>query len=113
MKFYLALMLMIESQTAQAELPSGQLSGSYFFSEESCGADGKSASCKMSFNLTGKSAKLLYNRMNAKAVYDECTEGQIKTDANGLSCYKVKDEFNCHFGYNIAERKLTDSDVTC
>jgi hypothetical protein len=113
MKFYFALMMVLGSQMAHAELPSGELSGSYFFSEDTCGADGKSKTCKMSFNFTGQTAKLLYNRMKAKAVVDECSEGQMKTDANGLSCYKVKDEYNCHFGYSIEERKLTDSDVTC
>lgn len=113
MKRCLLILLMVGSQAAHAELPSGELSGSYFFSEDSCGADGKSKDCKMSFNLTGKAAKLLYNRMKEKAVLDECTEGQIKTDADGLSCYKVKDDYNCHFGYNIEERKLTTSDVDC
>lgn len=113
MRICLALLLLSVAPSAHAEVPGGELSGSYFFSEESCGADGKAKSCKMSFNFTGKTARLLYDRMTTRAVFDECTEGQIKTDTNGLSCYKVKDEYNCHFGYDFGKRKLTDSDVTC
>lgn len=113
MKYFWVVLLVLSSQVAQADFPGGELSGSYFFSEDSCGADGKSKTCKMSFNFTGKTARTLYDRMATKAVYDECTEGQIKADTNGLTCYKVKDEYNCHFGYDFAKKKLTDSDVTC
>lgn len=113
MRFCLGMIMVLSSQIAHADVPGGELSGSYFFSEDSCGTDGKAKSCKMSFNFTGKTARILYDRMTTRAVYDECTEGHIKTDENGLSCYKVKDEYNCHFGYDFAKRKLTDSDVIC
>jgi hypothetical protein len=113
MRFCLAALLLLLAQPVRAETQLGNLTGSYYFSEESCGADGKSAECKMTIEFTGKAARDLFNRMKVKAIKDECTGGTRKSDANGLTCYKVKSEYSCDFGYSFAKQKMTSSDVSC
>ena len=100
------------ASTADAGQESGNLKGTYGFFD-SCGPDGKSKNCVMTFEVKGDAAKALYSRMPVKAVPEPCTNGLLKDDGHGLRCYKANGEFRCDFGYSFGKRKFTGSDVSC
>ncbi len=107
----LSMLIALSTITSAEE---DQLTGGFAFLPGSCGENGKANSCKMTFSLTGPSAKAMYDRMRVKAKYDECTEGPVKDDGNGLRCYKSsKGVYECDFGYQFSKRKFTSSDTTC
>jgi hypothetical protein len=90
------------------------LQGSAFLGEEACTGGLKSAACVLSFQLSGKAAKLLFDGMRAKAVKEECTGGMEKADGNGLHCIKSSDgTYDCDFGYSFSGKAFTGSGVDC
>src|SRR5258706_5573901 len=86
---HLALIFLFMSPAvAGDEVP---LKGSAFLGDEDCAGGLKSNSCILSFQLTGKAAKLLFDGMRVKAVQEECTGGMEKSDGKGLHCIKSAD----------------------
>jgi hypothetical protein len=57
--------------------------------------------------ITGKSAKDLYNAMTTNPVKDECTGGLAK-NIEEMQClyFKNNDTYECHFSINIAKQKI-------
>jgi hypothetical protein len=109
---YLALILLLASPAAAGDAV--PLQGSAFLGEEACAGGLKSSSCVLSFQLTGKAAKLLFDGMRAKAVKEECTGGMEKADGNGLHCIKSADgTYDCDFGYSFSGKVFTGSSVDC
>ena len=91
-----------------------KLEGNTFFDQETCKNGPKSPDCVLSFQLFGANAKILYEGMRAKPVFDACIEGQMKDDSNGLRCSKdAEGKYSCDFGYAFAKRKFTHSKVVC
>jgi hypothetical protein len=90
------------------------IKGSVFLGEEGCPGGVKSADCILTFELSGKAAKLLYDGMRAKAVREECTGGLQKVDGNGLNCIKSDDgTYNCDFGYQFSKQAFSSGAVDC
>ena len=57
--------------------------------------------------LTGDSAKDLYNSMSVEPVEDECTGGMAKNIQQMKCSYFASDDaYECHFSINIAEQKI-------
>jgi hypothetical protein len=109
---YLPLILLLASPAAAGdEVP---LKGSAFLDAEACKDGLKSDTCMLSFQLTGKAAKLLFDGMRAKAVQEECTGGMEKSDGSGLHCIKSTDgTYDCDFGYSFSGKAFTGSSVDC
>lgn len=109
----LSIILQLSSVAAYAE-DSTKFEGSTFFDEDTCKKGAKSPDCVLSFNLSGASAKILYEGMRVKAVVEECIGGHTKDDGNGLRCYKDDaGAYSCDFGYAFAKKKFTYSKVDC
>jgi hypothetical protein len=52
--------------------------------------------------------------MRAAPETDLCTEGQMKTDASGLHCYKSGDgDYGCYFGYDFDRERIVEGDFSC
>ena len=91
-----------------------QWKGSAFLGDEDCAGGLKSDSCILSFQLSGKAAKLLFDGMRVKAVQEECTGGMEKSDGKGLHCIKSADgTYYCDFGYSFSEKAFTGSGMDC
>jgi hypothetical protein len=91
-----------------------KLEGEAFLDEEACAKGLSAPDCVLSFVLTGKAAKTLYDGMRAKPVREECTGGMEKSDKNGLHCIKSDDgTYNCDFGYHFAQRRFAGSAQDC
>ena len=57
--------------------------------------------------LTGDSAKDLYNAMSVEPIEDECTGGMAKSIQQMKCLYFASDNtYECHFSINIAEQKI-------
>lgn len=57
--------------------------------------------------LTGDSAKDLYNSMSVEPIEDECTGGMAKNIQHMKCLYFAGDQtYECHFSINIAEQKI-------
>jgi hypothetical protein len=90
------------------------LKGTAFLDAEGCAKGLKSEACVLSFQLSGKAAKLLFDGMPVKAVKEECTGGMEKSDGKGLHCIKSSDgTYDCDFGYTFSEKAFTGSTVDC
>ena len=91
-----------------------KLEGTAFLDEEACAKGTASPDCILSFTITGKAAKTLYDGMTVKAVKEECTGGMEKTSKSGLHCIKgdAKD-YNCDFGYGFKKGKFGPSGLDC
>ena len=109
---HLALIfLFLSPAVAGNEVP---LKGSAFLGDEDCAGGLKSDSCILSFQLSGKAAKLLFDGMRVKAEKEECTGGMEKSDGKGLHCIKSADgTYDCDFGYSFSEKAFTGSSVDC
>jgi hypothetical protein len=91
-----------------------QLAGSAFLGDEECAGGVKSDTCILSFQLTGKAAKLLFEGLRAKARQEECTGGMEKSGGNGLYCNKAADgTYLCEFGYSFKKDAFTASAQDC
>jgi hypothetical protein len=109
---HLALIfLFLSPAVARDEVP---LEGSAFLGDEDCAGALQSDSCILSFQLTGKGAKLLFDGMRVKAEQEECTGGMEKWEGNGLYCNKSADgTYLCEFGYSFSEKAFTTSVEDC
>jgi hypothetical protein len=88
--------------------------GSVTITTESCPGGPASPDCRLTIDMTGASAKALYNAMRSKAERDECIGGFAKQDKSGLSCFKGDDgSFNCVIGYTLKKQAFGDSGITC
>ena len=57
--------------------------------------------------LTGDSARDLYNSMSVEPIEDECTGGMAKNIQQMRCLYFASDgTYECHFSINIAEQKI-------
>jgi hypothetical protein len=108
---HLALIFLFLSPALAAdEVP---LEGSAVLGED-CPGGLKSDPCILSFQLTGKAAKLLFDGMRAKAVQEECTGGLEKWEGDSLYCNKAEDgTYLCQFGYSFSEKAFTASAQDC
>jgi hypothetical protein len=103
--------LLLSPAFAETEAP---LQGTAFLGESGCPDGLKSKDCVVSFQLTGKAAKLLFDGMRVKAVKEECTGGMEKSDGNGLHCIKSADgRVDCDFGYDFNKKHFAGSAVDC
>ena len=109
---HLALILLFVSPAlAGDDVP---LKGTAFLDAEGCKDGTKSSTCVLSFQLSGKAAKLLYEGIPGKGVSEECTGGMEKSDGNGLHCIKSSDgTYDCDFGYSFSGKAFTGSNVDC
>jgi hypothetical protein len=109
---HLALILLFTTPAmAGTDVP---LQGSAFIGEEECAGGLKSDPCKLSFQLTGKAAKLLFDGLRVKAIQEECTGGMEKSDGKGLHCIKSTDgSYDCDFGYSFSEKAFAGSSQDC
>ena len=109
---YLFIFLLFASPVVAAEeVP---LKGIAFLGEEGCSGGIKSDECVLSFQLSGKAAKLLFDGMRVKAVQEECTGGMEKSDGKGLHCIKSTEAtYDCDFGYTFSKKAFTGSAVDC
>jgi hypothetical protein len=90
------------------------LEGGFFLSEEGCDGKTPSPECVLSFQISGPAARALYEKLEGKATFDECTQGPVKTDGNGLNCYKREgDSYDCDFGYSFKRKTMVQSEVSC
>lgn len=90
------------------------LKGSAFLGDEDCAGGLTSDSCILSFQLTGKAAKLLFDGMRVKAQKEECTGGMEKSDGEDLYCNASADgTYLCEFGYSFSENAFTGSSEDC
>lgn len=104
-------LLLVTPAIAADEVP---IKGSVFLGEEGCAGGTKSPDCILTFQLTGKAAKLLFDGMRVKAVKEECTGGMEKSDGHGLHCIKSDDgTVNCDFGYTFSKKAFTGSAMDC
>ena len=109
---HLALTFLLASPAAAED--SVPLKGTAFLGDEDCAGGLKSDTCILSFQLTGKAAKLLFDGMRVKAVQEECTGGMEKSDGKGLHCIKSADgTYDCDFGYSFSEKAFTGSSMDC
>lgn len=109
---HLALVLLFLSPAVAAdEVP---LEGSAVLRDEDCAGGLKPDTCILSFQLTGKAAKLLLDGMRVKAEKEECTGGMEKGGGNGLYCHKYEDgTYLCEFGYSFSEDAFTFGAEDC
>jgi hypothetical protein len=104
------IFLFLSPAVAGEEVPEG----SAFLGDEDCAGALKSDSCILSFQLTGKAAKLLFDGIRVKAQQEECTGGMEKWEGNGLYCNKSADgTYLCEFGYSFSEKAFTTSVEDC
>ncbi len=104
-------LVMIERACADDGVP---LKGTAFLDVEGCAKGLKASTCVLSFQLSGKAAKLLFDGMAVKAVKEECTGGMEKSDGKGLHCIKSSDgTYDCDFGYTFSKKAFTGSTVDC
>jgi hypothetical protein len=90
------------------------IKGTVYLGEEGCHGGIKSNDCILTFQLTGKAAKLLFDGMRVKAVREECTGGMEKSDGEGLHCIKSDDKtYDCDFGYTFSKKAFTGGAVDC
>ncbi len=109
---HLALVFLFLSPAMAAdEVP---LQGGAFLGEEDCAAGVTSDTCILSFRLTGKPAKLLFDGMRDEAQQEECTGSMEKSGGNGLFCHAYEDgTYLCEFGYSFKEDAFTFSAEDC
>lgn len=109
---HLALIFLFLSPAIAAdETP---LEGEAFLGEEDCAGGVKSDTCVLSFRLTGKPAKLLFEGMRDEAQREECTGSLEKSGGNGLFCHAYEDgTYLCEFGYSFREDAFTFSAEDC
>jgi hypothetical protein len=97
-----------------AALDAFKIEGTAFLDEEACAKSLGAEGCTLSFTLTGKAAKSLFDGMRAKAVKEECTGGMEKSDKSGLHCIKNSaTDYTCDFGYHFKEREFGGSSMDC
>lgn len=90
-----------------------KIEGTAFLDEEACAKGLNAEGCILSFQISGKTAKTLYDGMTAKAVQQECTGGLQKVEG-GLNCIKDSEtDYTCDFGYNFREGSFGGSGVDC
>lgn len=91
-----------------------KIEGSAFIDEEACAKSARAEGCVLTFSITGKVAKTLYDGMKVKAVPEECTGGFQKVEESGLNCIRNSDtEYSCDFGYHFRERSFGGSSMDC
>jgi hypothetical protein len=104
-------LLLLSPALADDTIP---LTGSVYLGDNGCSGGIKSKDCIMTFEVSGKAAKLLFEGMRVKAVKEECTGGMQKVDGNGLNCIKSDDKtYHCDFGYTFSKKAFTGSAVDC
>jgi hypothetical protein len=90
-----------------------KIEGTAFLDEEACAKGMNAEGCALSFQISGKVAKTLYEGMAAEAVQQECTGGLQKVEG-GLNCIKDSEtEYYCDFGYHFKEGEFGGSGVDC
>jgi hypothetical protein len=68
---------------------------------------GQKENTHLRLQLTGDSAKGLYDSMSVEPIEDECTGGMAKTIEQMKCLYFAGDKtYECHFSINIAEQKI-------
>ncbi len=113
---HLAFILLFLSPAAAAEempLEGNAVLGA-FEGDPDCAAGVKSDTCILSFRLTGKPAKLLFEGLRDEARREECTGSMEKGGGNGLFCHAYEDgTYLCEFGYSFKEDAFTFSAEDC
>jgi hypothetical protein len=92
-------------QPLAAERVEVKLQGSAYLDEEACAKGTAADGCRLNFEVTGKTAKLIYDGMTAEGVLQECT-GEIETfDESGMHCIQGKTtaDYYCDFAYSFKE----------
>ena len=91
-----------------------QVEGTAFLDEEACAKGLQSPGCILTFQISGKAAKQLYEGMSEKAIHEECTGGMQKFNKAGLNCIKAEDgTYSCDFGYDFSKKKFSGGAMDC
>ena len=100
-----AVMLTPEIQPLAAERVELKLQGSAYLDEEACATGTAAAGCRLNFEVTGETAKIIYDGMTAEGVFQECTGEIEKFDESGMHCIKGKTtaDYYCDFAYSFKE----------
>lgn len=114
---YLSRVLALAAGTLLAGPVVGQETSSKpldgFHRAEPC-ADTPDRNCRFFQELRGDAARVLYEGMLSEALPDECSDGEVKIDADTLRCFKLGDgDYLCDFGYDFRESKFVFGDVAC
>jgi hypothetical protein len=92
----------------------GKITGEYRLNQETCAKGAKAPGCEITFEISGKAAKALYEHMTSTAEDEPCTGGKVKVDNEALRCFLTDGHnYSCDVGYNFVAKKLAFSDVTC
>jgi hypothetical protein len=90
-----------------------KIEGTAFLDEEACAKGLNAEGCILSFQISGKTAKTLYDGMAAEAVQQDCTGGLQKVEG-GLNCIKDSEtDYSCDFGYDFKAGSFGGSGVDC
>lgn len=91
-----------------AEPAKVKLGGSVYLDAETCARGTASPDCQLIFEITGKSAKAIYDGMAGKGEMQECTGEVEKFDESGMHCIKGKTaaDYFCDFGYNFKKAEF-------
>lgn len=114
MRVTLLLMLLVTASFASAS-EWKPLSGTYAVTAESYldPPEGENPRSHYRFQLTGESAKDLYEAMSAEAIVDDCTGARAKNLGNMQCLYFEADaRFDCHFSINLVNQEI-ESGVAC
>ena len=92
-----------------------KLSGTATLDSEKCSGGTANPKCVLNFYITGKAAKILFDGMPAKGVFQACTGNVEKADNSGMHCIKGKtaEDFRCDFTYGFKNSKFGASPDDC
>lgn len=104
----LAAIAVSGSAVLAAEPAKVKLGGSVYLDAETCAKGTTSPDCQLIFEITGKSAKAIYDGMAGKGEMQECTGEVEKFDESGMHCIKGKTaaDYLCDFGYNFKKAEF-------
>jgi hypothetical protein len=81
-----------------------KIEGTAFVDEAACANSGN---CNLTFKISGKMAKTIYEGMGTVARTNEDTGGFDKTDRSGMSCHKEDERYSCSFRYDFKLRAFS------
>jgi len=110
---FLAVYPLVDAPATAQEPKVYKLEGRFHLSARNC-PDGAGQTCFYYVELDGWAAKQLYDSMRTRPQIDACTEGMMKSDEDGLHCFRSgSGGYGCYFGIDLVRRKLVGGDFSC
>lgn len=108
--FLLALVVSVASINAFAE-KAKPLNGSYYFHGESLidPPQDEPRDTRINFDLTGNTARQLYEKMQVPATTDSCLSDEGKSfvkTIGEMTCIKTGKKYECYFSIDIKNQKI-------